>query len=116
MSEHARDLNINFFRPVGEFMKKDVAMKKRIIAIWFIATYGFLWLLQLVADPTDTVTVTLNTGQVIQQVTGKSFLTETQFFGFPFHYWFHAQFCIALFIGLCYWYCKFIDKLEAKRS
>ena len=47
-----KDLNINFFKPVGDFMKKDdVAMKKKLLIIWFVATYGFLFLLKLVADP-----------------------------------------------------------------
>ena len=111
-----KDLNINFFKPVGEFMKKDVAMKKTILIIWFVAVYGFLFLLKLVANPADVVQVTLNTGEVITQVTGKSFLTETQFMGFPFHWWYSAQFCIALFILLCYVYCKFVDKLEAEHG
>jgi putative solute:sodium symporter small subunit len=47
-------------------------------------------------------------------VAGKSFLTETQFLGFPFHYLYSAQFLIVLFILLCYVYCKFIDKLESE--
>lgn len=111
-----KDININFFRPVGEFMTKDVRMKKTVLVIWFLAVYGFLFLLRLVADAKDVVPLKLNTGEVITQVTGKSFLTETQFLGFPFHWWFSAQFCILLFIVLCYWYCKFIDKLEAEHS
>lgn len=111
-----KDININFFAPVGEFMTKDVAMKKKILVIWFVAVYGFLFLLRLVADSADTVQVKLNTGEIITQVSGKSFLTETNFLGFPFHWWFSAQFCIALFIFLCYWYCKFIDKLEAEHG
>ena len=111
-----QDVNINFFKPVGDFMKKDVAMKKKLILVWFFATYGFLFLLKLVADPNDVVELTLGTGEVITQVTGKSFLTETQFLGFPFHWWYSAQFLILLFIGLCYIYCKFIDKLEAEHG
>ncbi|GAB4274590.1 MAG: DUF4212 domain-containing protein [Deferrisomatales bacterium] len=114
MSAKNQDININFFRPVGEFMKKDVGMKKIILSIWFIGIYGFLFILRMFADPESTVEVTLNTGEVIHQVTGRSFLTETQFLGFPFHYWYHAQFGILMFIVLCYVYCKFIDKLETE--
>jgi putative solute:sodium symporter small subunit len=110
----SKDININFFRPVGDFMKKDVAMKKKLIVVWFLAVYGFLFLLKLVADPNETVELTLSTGEVITQVSGVSFLTEAQFMGFPFHYWYSSQFLIALFIGLCYIYCKFIDKLESE--
>ncbi|MFO7832040.1 MAG: DUF4212 domain-containing protein, partial [Desulfuromonadaceae bacterium] len=92
-----KDLNINFFRPVGDFMTKDVNMKKLILVIWGVATYGFLLLLVVMGDPNVTTEVTLNTGEVITQVAGKSFLTETQFLGFPFHYWYSAQFCIVLY-------------------
>lgn len=105
--------HINFFKPVGEFMTKDVRMKKSILAVWFLGNFGMLFLLRFFADPTDTVQVTLNTGEIVNQLTGKSFITEFQFLGFPFHYWYSAQFVIALFVGLCYCYCKFIDKLEA---
>ncbi len=109
-----KDININFFKPVGEFMTKDVAMKKKLLIVWFVAVYGFLFLLKLVANPDDVVQLTINTGEVITQVSGKSFLTETQFMGFPFHWWYSAQFLIGLFIFLCYVYCKFIDKLESE--
>lgn len=108
------DININFFKPVGDFMKKDVAMKKKLIVIWFVACYGFLFLLKWVADPNETVQITLNTGEVITQVSGVSFLTEFQFMGFPFHYWYSSQFLIVFFIALCFIYCKFIDKLETE--
>lgn len=111
-----QDININFFKPVGEFMTKDVAMTKIILAVWFVAVYGFLFLLVMVADPNDTVQVTLSTGEVVTQVTGKSFLTEMRFLGFPFHYFYMAEFCIALFIAQCWWYCKFSDDLEAKHG
>lgn len=106
--------NINFFRPVGEFMTKDVQVKKLILLIWFFGTFGILFALSFFSDPSDTVQLTLNTGEVVQQLTGKSFLTEMQFIGFPFHYWYSAQFTLVMFIALCYAYCKFIDKLEAK--
>ena len=111
-----KDININIFKPVGDFMTKDVKMKKILIAIWFVATFGFLFLLKIVADPNEVVQLTLNTGEVITQVSGMSFLTETQFMGFPFHFWYSSQFCIALYIFLCYVYCKFIDKLEAEHG
>ena len=106
--------NINFFKPVGEFMTRDVRMKRLILLVWFFGNFGMLFALRFFADPTDTVEVTLNTGEVVRQLTGKSFLTETPFLGFPFHYWYSAQFVILMFVGLCYMYCKFIDKLEAK--
>jgi len=111
-----QDININFFRPVGDFMTKDVTMTKWILLIWFVAVYGFLLLLVLVADPNDVAQVKLSTGEMVTQVTGKSFLTETRFLGFPFHYFYMAWFCIALFIAQCWWYCRFSDKLEAEHG
>jgi len=111
-----KDININYFRPVGAFMTKDVHMKSIILIIWAVMTYGFQFLLKAVADPNDTVQIKLNTGEMVTQVSGKSFLTEMQFLGFPFHYWYSAQFLIALFIFLCWWYCKFIDKLEKEHA
>ena len=103
-----KDININFFKPVGDFMKRDVAMKKIIIVIWFLISFGFMFLLRIVANPN--VTVTLEDGTT--RVVGESFLTKMQFLGFPFHYWFSAQFAILGFILLCLWYCKFVEKLE----
>jgi len=44
----------------------------------------------------------------------QSFLTDFIFFGFPFHYWYTAQFLLILFVLLCLYYAKSIDKLNAK--
>ena len=44
----------------------------------------------------------------------QSFLTDTQFLGFPFHYFYTAIFLLVLFVGLCWLYCVKTDKLNAK--
>lgn len=44
----------------------------------------------------------------------RSFLTDTKFLGFPFHYFYSAVFLLILFVGLCWVYCKITDKLNAK--
>jgi putative solute:sodium symporter small subunit len=40
----------------------------------------------------------------------RSVLTDTRFIGFPFHYWYTAQFLLILFVGLCLVFCKLTDK------
>ena len=44
----------------------------------------------------------------------QSFLTDFKFLGFPFHYWYTAQFLLILFVVLCLIYAVTIDKINAK--
>ncbi|KAA3610293.1 MAG: DUF4212 domain-containing protein [Calditrichaeota bacterium] len=44
----------------------------------------------------------------------QSFLTDFNFLGFPFHYWYTAQFLLILFVVLCLIYAISIDKLNTK--
>ncbi|TVR43668.1 MAG: DUF4212 domain-containing protein [Bacteroidia bacterium] len=44
----------------------------------------------------------------------RSFLTDTIFLGFPFHYFYTAVLLLVFFIGLCWIYCYRTDKLHAK--
>jgi putative solute:sodium symporter small subunit len=44
----------------------------------------------------------------------QSFLTDTRFLGFPFHYFYTAVFLLILFVGLCWLYCVRTDQLNAK--
>ncbi|MFH1729144.1 MAG: sodium/substrate symporter small subunit [Pseudomonadota bacterium] len=46
----------------------------------------------------------------------QSFLTDTRFLGFPFHYWYTAEFLLILFVALCFIYCKATDKINKKYS
>ncbi|MBP7654194.1 DUF4212 domain-containing protein [Candidatus Dependentiae bacterium] len=46
----------------------------------------------------------------------QSFLTDIKIIGFPFHYWFTAEFLLILFLGLCLAYCLIIDHLNKKYS
>ena len=41
-------------------------------------------------------------------------LTKMKFMGFPFHYWYTAQFLLILFVGLCLIYAVTTDKLNRK--
>ena len=42
--------NINFFKPVGEFMTRDVRMKRLILLVWFFGNFGMLFALRFFAD------------------------------------------------------------------
>ncbi|MCF8346842.1 MAG: DUF4212 domain-containing protein [Bacteroidales bacterium] len=43
----------------------------------------------------------------------QSFLTDAQFLGFPFHYFYTSVFLLILFIGLCWLYCIRSDRRNA---
>ena len=49
-------------------------------------------------------------------VHNRSFLTDTTFIGFPFHYWYTAQFLLIMFVVLCVIYAVYIDKLHKKHN
>ena len=44
----------------------------------------------------------------------RSVLTDTEFLGFPFHYFYTAVFLLILFIGLCWLYCVRTDMFNKK--
>jgi len=46
----------------------------------------------------------------------RSDLTDTTFLGFPFHYWYTAQFLLILFVGLCWLFCFLTDRLNRKHN
>lgn len=46
----------------------------------------------------------------------RSVLTDTQFLGFPFHYFYTAVFLLILFVGLCLVYCRKMDKIVAEHG
>lgn len=46
----------------------------------------------------------------------RSFLTDFTFLGFPFHYWYTAQFLLILFVVLCIIYAVRIEKANSKHN
>lgn len=44
----------------------------------------------------------------------RSVLTDTRFLGFPFHYWYTAQFLLILFVGLCFAFCRYTDSANVR--
>lgn len=49
-------------------------------------------------------------------VHNQSVLTNFNFLGFPFHYWYTAQFLLILFVILCLIYAIIIDRLNSKHN
>lgn len=49
-------------------------------------------------------------------VHNQSFLTDFNFLGFPFHYWYTAQFLLILFVLLCLIYAVTIDKMNTQHD
>ncbi len=49
-------------------------------------------------------------------VHNESVITSTRFLGFPFHYWYTAEFLLILFVCLCWIYCFMIDRLYEEHS
>lgn len=49
-------------------------------------------------------------------VHNRSVLTDTQFLGFPFHYFYTAIFLLVLFVVLCLVYCRIMDKVAVKHG
>jgi putative solute:sodium symporter small subunit len=44
----------------------------------------------------------------------QSFLTDSKFLGFPFHYFYTAIFLLIMFVGLCWIYCVRTDRIYEK--
>ncbi|MCP4590067.1 MAG: DUF4212 domain-containing protein [bacterium] len=44
----------------------------------------------------------------------RCFLTDFRFFGFPFHYWYTAQFLLIMFVVLCCVYALVTDRLHKR--
>ncbi|KJS13890.1 MAG: hypothetical protein VR67_02155 [Peptococcaceae bacterium BRH_c8a] len=91
---------INFFKPITAKMRDEVRFIGLIVFVWAVLIYGFQILLILTQENAQ----------------GESFLTRAQFIGFPFHYWYTAQFTIIMFIVLCAVFSYHIQKIYDKYS
>jgi putative solute:sodium symporter small subunit len=49
-------------------------------------------------------------------VHNQNFFTDFEFIGFPFHYWYTAQFLLILFVVLCLIYAVVIDRSNVKHD
>ena len=92
-------VKINFFKPTGESMKRDVAATSAILLLWLVLSYGIPLAIWIAG----------------RDELGTSWFTETRIFGFPLHYWLLAQGCTIGYVVLCKLYCLFMDR-SAKRQ
>jgi len=49
-------------------------------------------------------------------VHNQNLFTDFKFLGFPFHYWYTAQFLLIMFVGLCLIYAIVIDRMNKKHD
>lgn len=91
--------NVNFFKPKKGYMRDEVRIILLILFGWVAATFGFQFLLWLLAD-----------------AKGESFLTLRTFFTLPFHFWFTGQFLPLWFIILCVIFNIYTDRLTESHS
>lgn len=98
----AERVTINLFRPVGERLRREVAVIRIVLLLWALIAFGlplFVWLCGL-GDP---------------QGFGASWLTRTRIFGnFPLHYWLLAQGATLAFVLLCKLYTELLARALRK--
>ncbi len=93
---------INFFRPVGQRMQREVGIAAVILGLWALLSFG-VPLLVWAAGLGDA------------EGLGRSFLTEARFLGFPLHYWLLAQGCTIGYVLLCWLFCRWYDQKASQR-
>ena len=89
---------VNLFKPNKGYMREEVRIIILIFCGWLLVTFGFQFLLRLLAGA------------------GDCFLTMRTFFTLPFHFWFTAQFLPLWFIILCIIFNIYIDRLTESHS
>ncbi len=99
MNDKREWYEVNLFAPKKGYMGGEVAVILMILVGWGVMTFGFQFLLYLLAAPT-----------------GESFLTHYTFFNLPFHFWFTGQFLPLWFIILCVVFNIYIDRLSYRHS
>ena len=104
---------------IADDAKKQEAVASAIQAIG-LKDSGFD---KLRADLLPSSLIAKTSGQISKEIPeimklylihNQSFLTDTQFMGFPFHYWYTAQFLLILFVVICLIYASFTDKMNTK--
>jgi putative solute:sodium symporter small subunit len=95
-------LDVNFFRPSTESMKKEVGIASAILGLWALLSFGVPLLIWVAGwgDPTGL---------------GRSFITEARFLGFPLHYWLIAQGSTIGYLLLCKLYSVWWERSIVRR-
>ncbi|MBD3267637.1 DUF4212 domain-containing protein, partial [bacterium] len=68
----------------------------------------------LLSSPSEKLSDELPAIMELYLVHNQSFLTDFRFLGFPFHYWYTAQFLLILFVVLCLIYAYQTDRSNEK--
>lgn len=90
--------SVNLFRPRDKHLKGMRRLIFLVVGLWLLLVFGFQILLVLVQRDSS----------------GSSFLTDTPFLGFPFHYWFTGQFTIVGFLLLCLLFNRLYDRSTSR--
>ena len=100
MKEKPDFYEVSIFKPKKGHMRGEVFIIFVVLVGWGVATFGFQFLLRLLAATPD----------------GEGFLTRFSFFNLPFHFWFTAQFVPFWFIILCVMFNVYIDRLTERHG
>jgi putative solute:sodium symporter small subunit len=98
MNNDRNRYGVNIFKPQKGYMGNEVVIIFVVLWGWGVATFGFQFLLRLVAETPN----------------GDSLLTRLSFFNLPFHFWFTGQFLPLWFIILCVMFNIYVDRLAER--
>jgi len=93
-------VKVNFFKPSGENMRREVAITRTVLLLWLLLSFGIPLAIKLAG----------------RDELGTSWFTETRIFGFPLHYWLLAQGCTLGYVALCKLYCQLWDRRARQRQ
>ena len=99
MEDKPTSYKVNLFRPKQGYMRDELWIILLVLSGWGAITFGFQFLLALLAD-----------------ARGESLLTRLTFFNLPFHFWFTGQFLPLWFVILCVIFNLYIDRLTERHS
>ncbi len=97
----------------GEDTQAAVTLAKDVIGLQvsgFDKLRGDLLSYSMISNPSEEYSDELPVIMELYLVHNQSFLTDMRFLGFPFHYWYTAQFLLILFVGLCWIYAFQTDR------
>ncbi len=92
--EKEKIIDISFFNPKRDHIKREVKVASRILILWFLATFLVPIIILFTGGPDGS----------------QSFLCHMKFLGFPFHYWLVAQGSTICYILLCLYFVSLWEK------
>lgn len=101
----------------GDDKQAAVTLAKNVIGLQvsgFDTLRADLLPYSIISNPSEEYSDELPAIMELYLVHNQSFLTDMRFIGFPFHYWYTAQFLLILFVGLCLIYAYKTDRSNKK--